>query len=148
MALGPFRIVVVLSFIAVVGFFVRDVFMVTQDRIGALKRDVVLAVEQRDAVRADLTAAREAQSQLTASKEELEKSHASCKDEISRLQVQHGELNSAMKKIQVLHLLLAHLSRLSVSVRACTRVRVRGWWVRVRGWCARVRARACLCVVC
>lgn len=73
--------VVLVSF----SLFIKDVHNVTQDRIASLKRDLVLAVEQRDAVRLDIETLQAANSDLLSKRKALEEADLNRKEEMNTL---------------------------------------------------------------
>ena len=65
--------------------FLRDVHTVTQDKISTLKRNLVLAVEQRDAIRLDIETLQAANSELLSSRKALQEADSKRKEEIDSL---------------------------------------------------------------
>ena len=65
--------------------FLRDVHTVTQDKIATLKRNLVLAVEQRDAIRLDIETLQAANSELLSSRKALQEADSKRKEEIDSL---------------------------------------------------------------
>jgi chromosome segregation ATPase len=80
--------------------FIKDVHDVTQDRISSLKRDLVLAVEQRDAVRMDVETLKAANSDLLITRKALQDADLKTKEEITTLSKLRDEHISRIAELE------------------------------------------------
>jgi chromosome segregation ATPase len=80
--------------------FIKDVHNVTQDRISSLKRDLVLAVEQRDAVRLDVETLKAANSDLLITRKAMQDADVKNKEELSSLIKQRDEHISRIAELE------------------------------------------------
>jgi chromosome segregation ATPase len=83
-----------------VSLFIKDVHNVTQDRIATLKRDLVLAVEQRDAVRLDIETLQVANSDLLKVRKTLEESDSKKGQELNSLMKLKEEQQGTILSLQ------------------------------------------------
>jgi hypothetical protein len=79
---------------------IKDVHNVTQDRISSLKRDLVLAVEQRDAVRLDVETLKAANSDLLITRKAMQDADVKNKEELSSLIKQRDEHISRIAELE------------------------------------------------
>ncbi len=80
--------------------FIKDVHNVTQDRISSLKKDLVLAVEQRDAVRLDVETLKAANSDLLITRKAMQEAESKTKEEISSLTKLRDEHISRISELE------------------------------------------------